>query len=201
MTPRQIYDFHQWFTTSFQHLLRNRYRTFHQALLLAVARNVKNIVETGTTREPGNWAGDGQSTYVFGAFAQRFGCKLWTCDVAAEAIAAARQVTAPFQQHIEYVVADSVTFLRDFDQSIDFLYLDSLDFLVRGDPNPPQDHAVREARAALHALHNQSIIVVDDCDLPHGGKGGKVVPFLLGEGWQAIGLGYQVVLTLGIAGD
>jgi|SRR5208282_4733893 len=195
MTPKDIYDFHAWFAQSYQHLLGMRYQTFYQALMLAVARNVKNIVETGTSREPGNWAGDGQSTVVFGAFAQRYGCRLWTCDIEPSYIEAARRSTAQYAAHIEYVVSDSVRFLQDFKQPIDFLYLDSFDFNPQGDPNPAQDHAVREGQAALHALHTQSIVLIDDCNTTHGGKGGKVIPFFLGEGWQVVGLNYQVLLT------
>jgi len=200
MNRKQLFDFHQWFSSNFQQL-GSRFKTFQQALLLAVARNVRTIVETGTTRLPGNWVGDGQSTYVLGAFAQRYGCRLWTCDVSEAAIAKARELTAPFQAHIEYVVADSVPFLKSFAEPIDLLYLDSLDFEEGADPNPPQDHAVREARAALQALHNQSIVLVDDCDLPHGGKGGKVIPLLLGEGWQVIGFGVQVLMTVALPVD
>ena len=159
------------------------------------ARNAKNIVETGTARRAGNWEGEGQSTVLFGDFAQRYGCKLWTCDVNPAAIEEARQSTAQYAPYIEYVVSDSVAFLRDFREPIDLLYLDSMDFLAAGDPNPPQDHALGEGQAALHALHAQSIVLIDDCAVPHGGKGGKVIPFLLGQGWQVISLHYQVLLT------
>ena len=196
MTPANIYDFHLWFTKSYQHLLGARYQTFYQTLMLAVARNVRNIVETGTTRIEGNWAGDGQSTLVFGAFAQRYGCTLWTCDIDEAKIVKARDISAQFASHIEYIVSDSVKFLQEFRKPIDLLYLDSMDFDIQQDPAPPQIHALREAQAALPRMHNQSIILVDDCDVIHGGKGGKVIPFLLGEGWQVIGMRYQVLLTL-----
>jgi hypothetical protein len=195
MQPKDIYDFHAWFTKNFTPLLAQRAGSLYQALLLATARNVKTIVETGTTRIAGNWAGDGQSTVIFAQFAKRYGCRLWTCDVDAAAIEVARGLTAECASHVEYVASDSVEFLRQFPDPIDFLYLDSFDFDAARDPNPPQDHALREAQAALHALHAQSIILVDDCGLPHGGKGGKVVPFLLGQGWQVIGLGYQILMT------
>lgn len=195
MEPKDIYDFNAWFTKKFTPLLRIRAATFYQALMLAVARNAKNIVETGTARKADNWAGEGQSTVLFGEFAQRYGCKLWTCDINPAAIEEARGSTAQFAPHIEYIVSDSVTFLRDFREPIDLLYLDSMDFIAEEDPNPSQDHALREGQAALHALHCQSVVLVDDCARPHGGKGGKVIPFLLGQGWQVIGLQYQVLMT------
>src|SRR5262245_39264146 len=123
MTPKDIYDFHVWFTKTFQQLLGNRYPTMYQALLLAVARNVKTIVETGTSRVPGNWAGDGQSTIVLAAFAQRYGCRLWTCDIEEEAIRAAKESTLQFAAHVDYHVQDSVAFLAGYKQPIDLLYL------------------------------------------------------------------------------
>jgi predicted O-methyltransferase YrrM len=196
MTPKDIADYHVWIQSTYLPLLAARAQTMYQTLLLAVARNVRTIVETGTARQPNNWGGDGQSTVVFGAWCQRYGGRMWTCDLSEQAIAASRQVSASVKDRIEYVVSDSVEFLRNFKEPIDLLYLDSYDFPLDGsDHNPSQDHAVREAHAALPHLHNQSIILVDDCGLPHGGKGGKVVPFLMGEGWQVIGLGYQILLT------
>jgi hypothetical protein len=170
----------------------------YQALMLAVARNASAVVETGTARVPDNWAGDGQSTLVLGAWCQRYKGRLWTCDIAPQAITASRGISRPFKESIEYRVGDSVAFLKGFDRRIDVLYLDSFDFPTTGeiDPNPPQDHCLKEAQAALAHLHNQSIIILDDCGLPFGGKGGKAIPFLMGEGWQVVGLGYQIVMTL-----
>ena len=157
MTLRDAHDFQQWFAGAFQHRLGVRYRTFFETLMLALSRNAANIVETGTLRLPGNWRFDGQSTWVFGAFAERYGCKLWTCDLMESHIGIARDRTAPFAAQIEYVVSDSVGFLRRFPEPIDLLYLDAVDFDASA-PGAAQDHALREGQAALHALHEDSIV-------------------------------------------
>lgn len=199
MTPKDIFDYHQWFHQNYFGRLGGRAGSMYQALLIAVARNARTVVETGTTRTPDAWAGDGQSTVVFGDWCKRYGGRLWTCDISEPAIAAARSVTQAYREHIEYRAEDSIGFLRNFERPIDVLYLDSYDFPLDGsDHNPSQDHSLNEAKAALPHLHNQSIIIVDDCGLPFGGKGGKVVPFLFGEGWQVVWLGYQIVLTLAL---
>jgi hypothetical protein len=109
-------------------------------------------------------------------------------------LARAREETAAFESCVEYVVSDSVAFLQDFPDRIDLLYLDSMDFNDEA-PGPPQEHALREGQAALHALHTQSVVLVDDCGLKLGGKGGRVIPFFLGQGWQVIGLHYQALMT------
>ena len=194
MKPQDIFDFHNWFTGKYMRLLQRRGVTFYQALMLAVARNAKNIVETGTLRTAGNWLGDGQSTRLFAEFAERYDCKLWTCDLDPAAIGQARDATSEYASRIEYVVSDSVPFLRNFAEPIDLLYLDSMDFYDTN-PDPPQEHALQEGQAALHALHTQSIVLIDDCTVKYGGKGGKVVPFFLGQGWQVIGMQYQTLLT------
>ena len=197
LTAKDIYDYHQWFGATYQGKLAHRAQTMYQALLVAVGRSAKTFVETGTARMGENWRGDGQSTLVFGDFCKRYGAHLWTCDILETAIVQSRQATKDYREVIEYVVSDSIEFLRHFDRPIDFLYLDSFDFDDKN-PDPSQDHAVREAQAALPHLHNGSIILVDDCGLPFGGKGGKVVPWLVGQGYQVIGLNYQILLTLGI---
>jgi Methyltransferase domain len=199
ITLGRAYDFHRWFERLFRHRLGVRYRTFFQALLLALLRNATTIVETGTARQSGNWTFDGQSTVVLGAFAQRYGSRLWTCDADASHMARAQDLTAPFAQQIEYVVSDSVEFLRRFSGPIDLLYLDAVDFDEHA-PEAAQDHALREGQAALPALHEDSIVLIDDCNVPQGGKGGRLIPFLLSRGWKVVGRKYQVLLARSAAG-
>lgn len=194
MQARDVYDFHGWFLETYQALLTHRSPTFYQALMLSIARGAKTIVETGTSRQAGNWV-DGQSTKVLGSFAQRYGCRLWTCDIDETATAQAREATADCAAAINYVTSDSVAFLKSFSEPIDLLYLDSLDAEKDGDPAASQDHALAEGQAALHALHMQSVILIDDCYQPQGGKGAKVIPFLLGQGWQIVGMNYQVLMV------
>ncbi len=196
MVPKEIVEFHQWFGANYYGRLAARAASMCQACLIAASRGARTIVETGTTRAVDHWSGDGQSTVVFGSYCQKFGGRLWTVDISEQAMAASRKASFAFRDFIDYRVEDSIGFLQNFDRPIDLLYLDSYDFPTDGsDHNPSQEHSLKEAQAALPRLHNQSVIVIDDCGLPHGGKGGKVVPFLLGEGWQVVGLGYQIVLT------
>jgi predicted O-methyltransferase YrrM len=162
--------------------------------MLALSRGASTIVETGTTRVPDNWAFDGQSTRVFGAFAERYGYALWTCDVDPVHISVARGLTASLAARIEYVVGDSVKFLQRFSDPIDLLYLDAVDFDERA-PRAAQDHALREGQAALHVLHDDSLVLIDDCGITGGGKGALLVPFLVDQGWRVVRRGYQTLLS------
>lgn len=192
--PR-LREFHRWFCESFSPLmLGKRFVTMYHSLYALTGLGGKSIVETGTARASDNWRGDGLSTLVFGAWCRRFGGRLWSCDISRENIDASRRMTARYADAITFVVSDSVKFLESFTAKIDFLYLDSWDFDA-GDPGPSQDHGLNEARAAEHALHERSILLIDDCGLVHGGKGGKSVPYLKAQGWSEVESQYQVLLS------
>lgn len=85
-------------------------------------------------------------------------------------------------------------FLSRFDRPIDFLYLDSWDFDF-ADPAPSQQHHLREIIAAYPRLHAQSMVLIDDCNLPHGGKGRLVIQYLAERGWRVLHSEYQTLLV------
>ena len=95
--------------------------------------------------------------------------------------------------NLHFVCSDSVSFLQNFGKTIDFLYLDSYDFDV-DNPFPSQHHHLLEISAAYPFLNENSIVLIDDCDLPHGGKGKLAIQFLMQRGWQVLMSGYQVLL-------
>ncbi len=89
------------------------------------------IIETGCARAPGNWEGDGQSTYLFDQFAERCNGQVFSVDISPEACAVARSLVGDRTKvHAE----DSVGFLKRIGtqllqsrKQIDLLYLDSFD--------------------------------------------------------------------------
>lgn len=163
------------------------------ATQLCLERNLLNIVETGTSRIENNFGGDGLSTIIFGHLVKLYDGRVWTCDILPDHIEICKKITSEYSDNITYVVSDSVEFLRLHGRLIDLLYLDSMDFAIGSDPNPPQTHCVNEYLAAKDKLTDQSVIVIDDCLLPHGGKGGKLIPILEAEGWKGVYKGYQTV--------
>src|SRR5258708_2095776 len=168
------------------------------------------IVETGTSRDPSSREGDGWSTVAFGWYCFQTGGRTHTVDIAPEAIEACRGLTRNYADNIEYIRSDSLAFLRNWRNSercaIDFLYLDSLDYV---DYERSEKHHLAEAKAALHALAPNCLVLIDDtcptgpCDLsgapPLTGKGARAVPYLLGKGfeleWCA---GNQALLSRGV---
>ncbi len=173
-----------------------RYRTFYLAFELLKDRKAQMIVETGTAREGSAWCvGDGCSTLLFAEWVRRTGGTFYSVDIDEQALKKASQAIGEMTSSIRLICNDSVDFLANFNRKIDFLYLDSYDFEINN-PQPSQEHHLKEIQAAYPHLTNKSIIMIDDCDLPHGGKGKLAIEFLLSKGWKIIANEYQVILSL-----
>ena len=194
-TPFMSYSFEA------SHYLENRidptdrrYESFLLSLQLMQNRDVKTIVETGTTRQGINsFPSDGGSTILFGNWAADNNAKLYSIDISEKSIEGAMGATEEYHSNIEFVCNDSITYLKNFSTPIDFLYLDSFDFELKT-YKLSQAHHLKEIKAAYPYLHENSVVMIDDCTLPHGGKGKLVIEFLLKRGWQVIYSGYQVIL-------
>ena len=169
------------------------------ALNLLYQRGGKNIVETGTTRQIDDWGG-GMSTYLWGDFAQHYDCKVTTVDNDANNIEICKTVTSPFKDYIKYAVSDSIEFLRNYNEKIDLLYLDSVDFPLYPesdtyitDIKKAQEHNLEEFKLAEKNLTSESIILIDDYDFPQGGKPGLTNRYLLGKGWECLVASRQIL--------
>ncbi|MBA3721545.1 MAG: class I SAM-dependent methyltransferase [Parachlamydiaceae bacterium] len=172
----------------------HRYNTMKKALELMSERNAKIIVETGTARYGDKFFdSDGGSTIIFGDWAEKNGSIFYSVDISPTNIETARTVVGIYK-NTTLVCEDSIQFLSNFNQQIDFLYLDSYDFDIL-DPKPSQNHHLKEIIAAYPRLTSKSVVMVDDCRLPRGGKGASIIPFLLKRGWKILVNEYQVILV------
>jgi predicted O-methyltransferase YrrM len=172
-----------------------RYVSLAKALNLLQQRKAKVVVETGTARDgKKNFTGDGGSTIILGDWVNQNRAFLYSVDISPKAVAKAKKATKLYSKHVDIVCSDSIQFLTNFKQPIDFLYLDSFDF-DSGNPAPSQEHHLKEIIAAYPKLHKNSVVMIDDCALPHGGKGKLVIQFLLSKGWKILYEGYQAILV------
>ncbi len=172
-----------------------RYYTFLRAMDLMDQRAAKVLVETGTARCGLKDAkGDGASTVVFGQWAQKHDTILYSVDIDPQSIQNAAADLGDCRDHVKLVLGDSVEFLARFKEPIDFLYLDSYDYDEQ-DPEPSQEHHLKEVLAVMPRLHDKSIILIDDCKLKGGGNGKLVIAYLLQHGWKVDRNAYQVLLV------
>ena len=85
------------------------------------------------------------STIMLAEYAKFINGKLHTCDISEENINA-KAFTSEFKEFINFYINDSVNFLENFNQKIDFLYLDLYD---GHDPIKASEHQLKEAKASL----------------------------------------------------
>lgn len=151
------------------------------------------IVETGCLRLPGNWQGDGQSTFMFDAFARCAGGRVFSVDITPESIASARRACSHSTQ---LILNDSVAALGALaagEQQASLLYLDSFDLDVNN-PAPSAIHHILELAAARPLIGPGTIIAVDDFGVgEHGGKGAIVDDFFARSSAEVLFSGYQKV--------
>jgi hypothetical protein len=168
--------------------LGSRLATMKMAVYLINQGRPINFVETGTCRKNHKThpniedrAADGCSTVLFSNFCHSVGSgRVWTCDIDSQNIENCKIATEEYNEYVEYVIDDSINFLKNFKERIDFLYLDSVDSHVSGSA----EHQLKEIEAAFDKIHNKTIILLDDL----GQKTKLSIPFLQEKNWCQINL-------------
>lgn len=174
------------FLNKFKNEKNIRYSSFEFVLQLSKERNLKNIVETGTSRgkiklfffKKLNWK-DGMSTIMFAEYAKYINGKLHTCDISEKNIENAKKYTSQLKDYINYYIDDSVQFLKNFKEEIDLLYLDSFD---GHDPVKASEHQLKEAESSIDKLHLNSLVLLDD----KGAKTNLSIDFYKKNGFKVI---------------
>lgn len=173
-----------------------RFDSFEITLSLCHKRNLKNIVETGTARgkkkffffKKFNWK-DGMSTIMFAEYVKFVNGKLHTCDISEDNIVNAKTFTSEFKDFIDFYIDDSVNFLKNFNQKIDLLYLDSFD---GHDPIKASEHQLKEAKVSIENLQKNSLVLLDD----KGAKTNLSIDFYKKNGFKVINeTKYQILFS------
>jgi trans-aconitate methyltransferase len=164
------------FSTFAPHLSETvRWRAFLYIVdeLLRHGRPV-TILETGTTRDPGNWAGDGNATAIWGWLAKRTGGTAYSIDIDPKACEAARGLACG----VNVLEGDSLDLMRAITPKhhIDLLYLDSFDWTPSIGARAALHHSAELARV-WDALPSGCLVAVDDCHSVVSGKHVLVAAF------------------------
>jgi len=180
-------QFQDWFTQKYIDKSASRFWTFKAGLNIALQRGAMNFVETGCIRLEDDWGG-GMSTWLLGEVCHKYSKHLWTVDISPDNIKLCQKITEAYKDNITYVINDSVAFLKDFNQQIDFLYLDSLDCLEYDSPDSPalisaQEHQLKEVESIWDKLSERAVILLDDNGFANGGKTKLTKQFLKQNGW------------------
>jgi hypothetical protein len=169
-------------------------------LLYDKVRRTENplIVETGCTRQPDNWFGDGQSTVVFNAMCELHDGTLNSVDISEDACRFAKKLVG---NRVHVFCGDSVAWCHDAERmygkvgrKIAVLYLDSYDLDVNN-WHPSAQHHIYELLAIKGALEPGSLVAVDDNLImengKHVGKGTYIAEWMAKVGKKMVHQGYQ----------
>jgi cephalosporin hydroxylase len=179
--------------------------------------NGEVIVEIGSDRFEG-------SSYYFADLANQYGMKFVTVDLDAGAVGRARrEIPAEWLSNCEFVCAEAVEWTRNTTlKNIKVLYLDNFDWdwstnrhsemieqqrqwyssrgIAMSNLDSQTSHITQMVNLLPH-MSDQCVICVDDTYEYNGvfiGKGGAVVPYLLGQGFGLLQTGdYGVILGRG----
>ena len=173
---------------------RKRFSTMYKGLQLISEVEKPVLVETGIVRDP--TPGGGHSTYKFGEFAERRNGSVHSCDINDKAVHFAKVATFQYKDYISYYCSDSVQFLDELDEQIDFLYLDSFDS-GPGQEEAASQHQLSEIKAVFHKLKENCVVLLDDAGLPEGGKTKYSSQFLEENGFRLELEDYQKLYVRG----
>jgi hypothetical protein len=153
------------------------------------------LIETGCLRIPGNWEGDGQSTFMFDALTRAQGGAFFSIDVLAESIETARRACS---SAVNLICNDSIAALYTLSQLLRgpaaLVYLDSYDVDVNNSM-PSAIHHAMELAAVRPLLGPGTLVCVDDYEIgPQvGGKGLILDQFFTNIRAKVLYSGYQRV--------
>lgn len=180
-----------WFHKRYYYAGSNaRYYTFQLCLNLLNQRTKDPvIVETGCQRQEED-VGAGMSTSIFAEFVHRYGGRVIAIDIIRAHLDRAKQYVQKWSKaKVQFVEADSVYALANLPVLPDLLYLDSLDYPIgsqAGDvvrQEQAQQHCLNEFLAIEDRLPKSTILLIDDNQLPGGGKPKALKSYLLTKGW------------------
>ena len=216
------YDHQDW--SKFKILPKSRYYTFKRAFEHFANIKGKVIVELGTSRSfvhggrigcnngdirywypnnPENWDwGAGFFTRVVATALNHLSPQIHTVDIISEHIRRCKIITKKFERIINYHVCSSLTFLNEFNNKIDLLYIDT------GDMTPIEPTAILQLEEAKiivnrNLISKNGIILIDDvknqAPIKFGetsslGKAKYSIPYFLKNGFEIIENEYQVIL-------
>lgn len=172
-----------------------RHSSFKECLFLLEQKKAKTWIETGSSGNFfANKKNEAGSTILFAKAAYLLDADFYSVDINKEVIKNAKQAVKKYKKAVFFSQSDSLLFLRKFQDPIDFLYLDTGEY-DSSRPEISQNQILAEIRTAYPKLHKNSIVMINDCGFPQGGKGKLAIEYLKQKGWKVHLDEFQVILV------
>lgn len=147
------------------------------------------LTETGCYR---GCDADGQSTSILSLLARETGGSFASFELHQHNIdkALLHLKQLDLDGFVTFTCGDSAETLKQIVRPVSFAYLDSYDY-EEAKAQDAQNHQLKEVEILLPKMAEKSAFLLDDCDLPHGGKAGLSVPKILEAGYKETMTQYQ----------
>lgn len=149
------------------------------------------LLEIGTQRSYS--MGDGCSTTVLGWYCKNYSGHLYSVDIDTD-FSERLVYDLNLNKYVTTVQQDAIEFIKTFDKKIDFLYLDAWDWGPEDiDKKISEEKHIEFFNLVESKLSNDALILIDDVINPitYDGKGKKLIPYLLDNGYYLIHRSYQ----------
>ncbi len=183
-------------------IARNRANSFNKVIELLNITKSPNIVEIGTTRQRGNWEGDGYSTIIFGYLATLTSGQLISVDIDPNNARISSEILKEYDiplDNIQLMTNDGLKFAKSYFDHIDLLYLDAWDYDSKNPFVSVENHSLCfEYFYTNRCIDDNTLILIDDIhdNKTFVGKGQKLIPKMIDLGFEFIINEYQVLMKL-----
>lgn len=176
---------------------QDREKSFKMFLEGVHAFDYPHIVEIGVVRKPldsPTLLSDGNSTSLFAWYIQKYHGTLSAVDINPENIEQCRntlQSQGFSSPNIRLYTMDGLTLLK-FERCIHGIYIDGVDWQ---EGNGSEQFHLDALKLAIPSLAPGALVLIDDVlDEHYKGKGKLAIPYALGNGFEKLYFGYQVLL-------
>lgn len=129
-----------------------------------------HILETGTMWAPLEENMGAFTLIMADLIKNHTGGRIYTVDISEKSIDLCKKHTKEFADSIEYVLSDSIAYLKglsdEFVFNLDLIYLDSFDFNVPL-PHDSANHNLKELLSIFYRMNHNCSIAIDDNFLPN----------------------------------
>jgi hypothetical protein len=180
------------FKMHYYNKLGKRKDDFLKLITLMINKNIKNLVETGSIRKEDNFQGDGCSTLIFSDYSKFNNARFTSIDIDPNC----GDIIKKLKLNVNFVNQNSLIYLHNRKEDIDFIYLDSFDY-EKNLEHESSLHHLFELMAILPKLKSGSIIAVDDNYSKQGnGKGRYIKEYFSSLGIKPMLDGYMLIYIL-----
>lgn len=173
---------------------KHRYSTFAKVLKIIRQRNLEVFVVTKSKNDSKTDLSDGCGTLILADSICKKNGNFHSEKISDGTLYNVQNFLGDKIQLVKLTNKDSIDTLKNFNNKIDFLYLDSAKFDEKN-PLASQEYILQELKAAYPWFSKNTLVIMDQEKNNGNGKGKLAIDFLRQNGWKIFHQDNQVVCS------